>query len=145
MNTHPDDMLAECVEALVNSLYRKAERINRCQRVMGGEKQERWVAQGRQKTLSHVAHCLKMIHREHHDTSSLYQALQDYMHCLHKSEADAVEEAWGYRFRNRTAIERWKAAGEAKVLPRVSRSLYRLLNRCASLLHEGSRQKADLP
>jgi peptidyl-tRNA hydrolase len=144
MNTHADDILAECVEALVNSLYRKADRIDRCQRAIVKDKQERWVAQGSQKILSHVAHCLKMLHREHRDTFSLYQALQDYMHCLQTCEADAVEEAWGYRCRNRTAIERWKAAGEAKVLPRVSHSLYRLLNRYASLLPERSRWKADL-
>ena len=59
---------------------------------------------------------------------ALVLALQDYLHCLETSATDAQEEAHASSLCKRSEIERWKAEGEARVLPGVCSALARLLN-----------------
>jgi len=65
----------------------------------------------------------------YHQRVALVLALQDYLHCLETSTADAAEEI--SRPNRRGAIERWKAEGELQILPTICASLSDLVHRNA--------------
>jgi hypothetical protein len=123
------------VDAFVCYLYMKANYLNR--KCCSGNKTTHWKARGSQQTLRRIARHLAAMRTRYHERVPLVLALQDYLHCLETSTADAAEETRISRPNRRAAIERWKAEGEAQILPAICASLSDLVHRNAppNILH----------
>ena len=118
------------VDALVCYLYTRANYLNR--KCCSVNKTTHWKARGSQQTLRSIARHLAAMRAQYHKRVALVLALQNYLHCLETSTADAEEEARQSRpNRNATTIERWKAEGELQVLPGICASLSDLVHRYA--------------
>lgn len=88
----------------------------------------RWKARGSQETLRSVARHIKAMREQHGTSYALYKALKDYHECLDTCQVDALEDAKASRQRRGTPVERWKAEGEANVVPRICALLEQLVN-----------------
>jgi hypothetical protein len=87
-----------------------------------------WKNRGVQHTKGCIARHLRAMSAQYTLPSALVLALQDYLHCLETSAADAEEETWGSRLCKRSEVERWKAEGEARVSRGICTALARLLH-----------------
>ena len=106
--------------SLVCYLYTKANYLNR--KCCSVNKTTHWKARGSQQTLRRIARHLAAMRTRYHERIPLVLALQDYLHCLETSTADAAEETKISRPNRRAAIERWKAEGELQILPAICAS-----------------------
>jgi len=86
-----------------------------------------WKARGERDTLRRVARHLHAMRVAYSTHQALHKALEDYLMCLEVSIDEAHEEAHGSPLCRRSAIERWKAAGEECALPGICAALRRLL------------------
>lgn len=90
-----------------------------------------WKAKGSQKMLRNVARQLGEFCRLHPTSYVLSLALRDYAQILEKCLGDAREEASGRPQGKGVPLAMWKAAGEARVLPRVVQTLWDSLEQYA--------------
>lgn len=86
-----------------------------------------WKVRGERDTLRRVARHLHAIRSAYSTHEALYKALDEYRMCLEVSIEEAHEEAHGSPLCRRSAIERWKAAGEEHALPGICAALRRML------------------
>lgn len=116
-----NNVLHSQVDALVYYLYTRANYLNR--KCCSVNKTTHWKVRGSQQTLRRIARHLAAMPTRYHERVPLVLALQDYLHCLETSTADAAEETRISRPNRRAAIERWKAEGELQILPGICASL----------------------
>lgn len=84
-----------------------------------------WGTRGSQETLRRIARHLKQMCVQYSSSEILLtRSLAEYLACLDTAIDDAREEAGG----RGAPIERWKAGGEARVLPRICAGLARLVD-----------------
>lgn len=113
--------LIEEVEALIEQLQRRADRLYwMCHRQ---KPYMHWIVRGQVGVVQRVVRQLLAIHRQHTTSYALYLALKDYLGCLEKCSVDAKDEQRPSASSHGSPILRWKAIGEARELPTISRAI----------------------
>ena len=117
--------LHEAVDTLIYDCRVEAQRFG-C-KYRSPNASTRWKSRGSQSALIRVAMQLLSIRAYHSSSAALNTALMEYKEQLNTDREDAEEEFRGSRLSRRSQIERWKAAGETRVLSEVCVSLAQLL------------------
>lgn len=112
------DTLVERLDALAGDLSRWMKRL----RTGSYNQERRWTAYGSRQALRQVIARLRALR-----WAPSRERLLDELGCLQTQLEDAREEARGSRLSHRSAIERYQAGGEARVLARVCPRLRTLL------------------